>query len=1144
ADSLAPGDRQPSTTSQARPTDRDPAQFNHDPIQSVRLPPLELPEFKGAMHAFPEFWEMFAAAVHDDPTLPTISKFLYLKGKLKGEAYKLISPLQFSEFNYQQAVQLLKKTYMRPDILRIQLVQKLHAVPLAHDIPTSQRSTLCTLKALWVQLEKLGEHPASTAHKCTIGEKFPLRTMEKAGELKNAGEDWTVNHLLDALDQVIDRQEALQGVQPALASAHVTQQHSEETRRVQHVETPQDGIATQHHVRPVDDLPAQSLPIQTADGHVRPAGPLGTPPLAEAVLPNVGTLPIRESGLETHLPFQIQFNLIITLRPPGMRATRATSRPFENIGLDYLGPLLIRTDDNKDRKTWVCLFTCMSTRAVHLELVVDNTTTHFLLAFRRSISRRGTPNLVISDNAPTFKLGREVLVNELRQFTEDRAVLDFSSSTGFEWRFITPLSPWKGGFYERLEPPNAPYGDRIHAKYAPTNSTFRRSDRTSSYPTAHRFGHLGNPKMAVTSRDPFTVTESQEFLVCQYSLLKDSLKTFWELWHKEYLQALAQRSQIRSTKQQSAARQPHVGDVVLIQTDNTSRSNWPLGLIVKINSSADGSITLKPFFVQQCPHNIVVKPVEDEATMEVASIRNPLHAADEEDVKEGQVQQPAKKPRAASPTPIQKEGKVPSAPQQPAAPPLEEPSQAGATGQETPREETISAADHPRYKELLALLRIRLNSGAPSDNSATAAQSSAASSSATDTRSTHQLTETGFRTVFDYININNLLRPNIEALKIPVKEVTPSRRADYEAVARIVELLRSMQELSTTTTQRFHNLGVLMTLVDPLQFRYTVLMGWIHELVHRVALLNDYTYQLNHITVPRLLDWAEDRDYFLRVRGRSPRMIRVVEAHQLLLVLHAGVGVITNEDQQYAVNSSLPIPEPILADRHRIEETIQWWRENYTNALMITVADDYLRTHSVDQFLQEERQARERQEAAPQQAERSTTHVQQSTAGTEPPAEKTAPAPQQPSTSAAKPQPPGSAASQQPSTSAADPHRQIRGQSQQSRDDLPIAPCTSRPAMEDADRPEAHVFVEPASSQAVQDASRSPRTTQPSCRAYSIHFSIARGEIESMARTTTTRHYKAINDDIMRTLDIMYRAKSFYLSCSNSTVGFNSFVMQ
>ncbi|VDO40276.1 unnamed protein product, partial [Heligmosomoides polygyrus] len=164
----------------------------------------------------------------------------------------------------------------------------------------------------------------------------------------------------------------------------------------------------------------------------------------------------------------------------------------------------------------------------------------------------------------------------------------------------------------------------------------------------------------------------------------------------------------------------------------------------------------------------------------------------------------AKRPRATAPTPVQKEGKAPAAPEPPVASPRKEPAQVGTTGQGTAREEPTLAANYPRYQELLALLQIRLNTGAPSDSSATAAQSSAAASS--DARSTHQLTETGFRTVFDYINVNNLLRPSIAALKIPVKEVTPSRRADYESVARIVELLRFMQELSTTTTQRFHNL--------------------------------------------------------------------------------------------------------------------------------------------------------------------------------------------------------------------------------------------------------------------------------------------------------------------------------------------------
>ncbi|VDO27304.1 unnamed protein product [Heligmosomoides polygyrus] len=346
------------------------------------------------MHAFPEFWEMFAVAVHDNPTVPTISKFLYLKGKLKGEAYKLISPLQFSECNYQQAVQLLKKTYMRPDILRIQLVHELQAVPPAHDIPTSQRTTLCTLKALWVQLEKLGEHPASTAHKCTIGEKFPLRTMEKAGELKNAGEDWTVNHLLDALDQrkygarqnTVTTQSGVEATHqrgqthprgvaarsafvedtsqisaekfqrstpggkssetvgsagnvyslntvapgathqlacsaPAVITAHCVTR--EKDHEVQLIGTPRDGIVSQDRTHPVDDRPAQSLAIQTADGHVHPAGPPGPPPLVEAVLLNAGTLPTRESGSETHLLVQIQFNLIITPRHPWRQATRA-----------------------------------------------------------------------------------------------------------------------------------------------------------------------------------------------------------------------------------------------------------------------------------------------------------------------------------------------------------------------------------------------------------------------------------------------------------------------------------------------------------------------------------------------------------------------------------------------------------------------------------------------------------------------------------------------------------------------------------------------------------------------------------------------------------------------------------------------------
>ena len=45
------------------------------------------------------------------------------------------------------------------------------------------------------------------------------------------------------------------------------------------------------------------------------------------------------------------------------------SPPFTNTGMDLAGPLLL-SDKNIAQKHYVCLFTCMSTRAIHLQLVL------------------------------------------------------------------------------------------------------------------------------------------------------------------------------------------------------------------------------------------------------------------------------------------------------------------------------------------------------------------------------------------------------------------------------------------------------------------------------------------------------------------------------------------------------------------------------------------------------------------------------------------------------------------------------------------------------------------------------------------------------------------------------------------------------
>ena len=82
---------------------------------------------------------------------------------------------------------------------------------------------------------------------------------------------------------------------------------------------------------------------------------------------------------------------------PSSRITKVS--PFSNVGIDYFGPVFIKNEDS-NRKAWVCLFVCMVTRALHMDLVADMTAAEFPISFQCCAARNGTPTLEESDNAP------------------------------------------------------------------------------------------------------------------------------------------------------------------------------------------------------------------------------------------------------------------------------------------------------------------------------------------------------------------------------------------------------------------------------------------------------------------------------------------------------------------------------------------------------------------------------------------------------------------------------------------------------------------------------------------------------------------------------------------------------------------------
>ena len=128
---------------------------------------------------------------------------------------------------------------------------------------------------------------------------------------------------------------------------------------------------------------------------------------------------------------------VIPPKTPSLPKSRVDySYPYQNIGLDYAGPIYYKSADNSKRKMskgYFLIITCCCTRAVHVEFTPDLSIKSFLLAFRRFISGCGVPENIISDNFKAFK---------------SKEVRNFMRYLRVKWNFILEKSPWWGGFYE------------------------------------------------------------------------------------------------------------------------------------------------------------------------------------------------------------------------------------------------------------------------------------------------------------------------------------------------------------------------------------------------------------------------------------------------------------------------------------------------------------------------------------------------------------------------------------------------------------------------------------------------------------------------------------------------------------------------
>ena len=125
-------------------------------------------------------------------------------------------------------------------------------------------------------------------------------------------------------------------------------------------------------------------------------------------------------------------------------------RAFSKVSVDYGGPFItIQGRGRKRAKRYLCLFTCLLSRAVHLEMAYSPDTDSFLNAFYRMTSRRGLPQEVMSDNGTNF-VGANTELKELISKLDKSKIGKSAANNRIKWHFNPPLGPHFGGVHETM----------------------------------------------------------------------------------------------------------------------------------------------------------------------------------------------------------------------------------------------------------------------------------------------------------------------------------------------------------------------------------------------------------------------------------------------------------------------------------------------------------------------------------------------------------------------------------------------------------------------------------------------------------------------------------------------------------------------
>jgi hypothetical protein len=276
------------------------------------------------------------------------------------------------------------------------------------------------------------------------------------------------------------------------------------------------------------------------------------------------------------------------------------SPPFTNICIDYFGPYAIRGEVQKRirGKGYGVILTCMSVRAVYIDLAPDLSTDAFLQLLRRFASLRGWPQRIFSD-------GGTQLVGASRELNEQIAGLDWKQiqehghRVGVEWKFSPGDAPWYNGTAESLikstkRALDAAIGDSVLTFSELQTCLLEAAQLVNQRPigvlpsTPDEGSYLcpndlllGRASTSIP-QGPFKERTSRKH---RLDFIQAIVAAFWKRWSREVFPSL-----ILQPKWHTERRNLQKGDVVLVQDSNAVRGKWKMALVKEPLLSDDSKV--------------------------------------------------------------------------------------------------------------------------------------------------------------------------------------------------------------------------------------------------------------------------------------------------------------------------------------------------------------------------------------------------------------------------------------------------------------------------------------------------------------------------------------------------------------------------